>query len=110
MADIAPMLGAILGISKSKGKKSAGKPKAAVVMAHPAPTAAPEAYKPPTDKQRTRENAKNEMRHATDSWVSGHLTTQEHSAVHARAKHVLSGKEPREFKGKSGERKMKGLR
>lgn len=123
MADIAPMLGAILGISKTpKGqdKKRAVKPKTKKGRGDHKVTGGERSvtepgqqhgelasYKEPTEHQRMRENAKSNMRQATDSWVSGHTTTKEHAAVHARAKHVLSGKRPQEFKGVSGERKMK---
>src|SRR5271166_2115097 len=104
MADIAPMLGAILGISKTpKGqdKKRAVKPKTKkngkghmvthgeMSMTSPGQQHGELAsYKAPTEKHMLRENAKREMRHATESWVSGHTTTAEHAAVHARAQHV----------------------
>jgi hypothetical protein len=65
---------------------------------------------PLTERQQMKEHARREMRHATESWISGHTTTAEHNAVHARAKHILSGKHPREFSGKTGERKIRGLR
>jgi hypothetical protein len=114
MAEIAPMLGAILGISKSpKGedKKRAKKSKGERSVTSPAQQHGELAsYKAPTDNQLTRQMAKSSLRSSTDSWVSGHITTKEHAAVHARAKHILSGKRPMEFKGMSGERKMKGLR
>ncbi len=112
MAEIAPMLGAIFGAkhastgkaAKSKSAKAAKK--VAVVIHEHSPMANAE-HKMPTDNQMIRERAKSEMRSATDSWVSGHMTTKEHGAVVARAKHVLAGKHPHEFKGPSGERKMK---
>lgn len=63
--------------------------------------------KAPTDRAMEKSSAKSAKRCATDSWVSGHMTTEEHSAIHKRADHVLTGKPVREFKGKSGERKMK---
>lgn len=122
MADIAPMLGAILGISKTpKGqdKKRAVKPKTKKHGTHKVTGGEHSVTEPmqqhgelasnkaPTDHQLMRENAKREMRHATESWISGHTTTKEHNAVHARARHVLSGKRPNEFRGMSGERKMK---
>lgn len=66
-------------------------------------------YKPPTERQMTRDSAKRSMRHATDSWVEGRMTTAEHSAIHSRARHVLEGRHPREFRGRSGERKIRGL-
>jgi hypothetical protein len=62
-----------------------------------------------TDKQLSREHAKHAMRRATEDWVEGRMSTKEHSAVHARAKHLLSGKHPSEFKGRTGERKIRGM-
>ena len=118
MADIAPMLGAILGVSKtpkgqdkkrrkkSKGEKSVTEPEQQ--HGELANNMAP--VKPISDHKLIKENAKREMRCAVDSWVSGHTTTKECAAVHARAKHVLSGKRPHEFKGPSGERSFKKLR
>jgi hypothetical protein len=63
----------------------------------------------PSDKHMLREHAKHSMRRATEDWVSGHMTTHEHAAIHKRAQHILSGKRPEAFRGKSGERKPKGL-
>lgn len=126
MADIAPMLGAILGISKTpKGqdKKRAVKPKTKKGRGDHKVTGGEKSvtepaqqhgelasYKAPTDAKMVREHAKSALRNATESWVSGHITTKEHKAVHDRAKHVLSGKRPTEFKGTSGERSFKKLR
>lgn len=129
MADIAPMLGAILGISrtpKGQDKKRAVKPKTRKgrgdhkvtggerSVTEPAQQhgelASYQAPKPISDRKLMKEHAKSTLRQATDSWVSGHMTTKEHAAVHARAKHVLSGKNPHEFRGPSGERKMRGVR
>jgi hypothetical protein len=132
VANIAPMLGAIMGVSKTpKGedKKRAAKPKTYSVQSkkthrvtkgegsvteplqqHGELSNSKEPVQVPTDNKLIRENAKSSLRHATDSWVSGHITTKEHKAVHERVKHVLSGKRPMEFKGVSGEKKMKGLR
>jgi hypothetical protein len=114
VAEIAPMLGAILGISKTpKGqdKKRAKKSKGEKSVTEPAQQHGELAsYKAPTESHMTKESAKSALRCATDSWVSGHMSTKEHKAVHDRAKHVLSGKRPMDFKGPSGERKMKGLR
>ncbi len=112
------MLGAIFGTKHSpkakaaKSKSKSAAKKVAIVVHTESPLAnaqhtMPTEHKMPTEHQRMKENAKSEMRRATDSWVSGHMTTKEHCAVHNRAKHILSGKEPREFKGKSGEKKMK---
>ena len=131
MANIAPMLGAIMGVSKTpKGedKKRAAKPKTYGIKGRSGKThrvtkgegsvteplqqhgelaSNKEPVQVPTDNKMIRENAKSSMRHITDQWVSGHVTTKELHAVHQRAKHVLSGKRPHEFKGPSGERKMK---
>ena len=60
--------------------------------------------KPATDRTLVKEHAKHAMRRATEDWVDGLLTTKEHTARHERAKHVLSGKAVREFKGTTGER------
>ena len=129
MADIAPMLGAILGVSKTpKGqdKKRAVKPKTKKgrgdhkvtkgegSVTEPAQQhgelASYLAPKPISEHKMMKENAKHTLRRATDDWVEGRISTKEHKAVHERAKHVLSGKNPHEFKGPSGERKMKMIR
>lgn len=63
--------------------------------------------KPLSDKQQIKHEAKYQMKRATEDWVAGRMTTDEHKAVHHRAAHVLAGKHPHEFKGKTGERKGK---
>ena len=63
-----------------------------------------------TAGQRMKEHARHEKTRATESWISGHMSTAEHSAVHGRADHVLRGREPRAFKGKTGERSFGKLR
>jgi hypothetical protein len=118
VADIAPMLGAILGISKTpKGqdKKRAKKSKGEKSVTEPmqqhgelASNKAPVAVL--GEKKMMKENAKHTARRATEDWVSGHITTKECAAAHARAKHVISGKEPREFKGMSGERSFRKIK
>ena len=60
--------------------------------------------KPATDRSLAKDHAKSAMRRATEDWVDGRLTTKEHTARHERAKHVLKGKDVREFKGTTGER------
>ena len=114
MADVPHMLGAIFGVSKTpKGqdKKRAKKSKGEKSVTEPAQQHGEllnsQEPKPLPEKKIMKENAKHSMRRATEDWVSGHVTTKECAAVHARAKHVLSGKRPHEFKGPSGERKMK---
>ena len=54
-------------------------------------------YDKPTQHQLMKENAKHSMRHATESWVRGDMSTREHEQVHARAAHVLRGRKPRDF-------------
>ena len=128
MAGIAPMLGAIMGVSKTprgQDKKRAVKPKTrgskaggrhtvthgeGSVTSHGQQHGELASYKAPTQHALMKESAKGSMRRATDDWVEGRMTTKEHNAVHERAKHVLSNKHPREFKGPSGERKIRGLR
>ncbi|MGH6878562.1 MAG: hypothetical protein ACREHV_14465 [Rhizomicrobium sp.] len=61
----------------------------------------------PSDKQMVKDHARSAKRNATHDWVAGRITTKEHNAVHSRADHVLSGKNPRGFKGVSGERKSR---
>lgn len=58
-------------------------------------------------RMQMKEHAKSAMRSSTESWISGHTTTGEMNAVHARAKHVMSGKHPSQYSGRSGERKLK---
>jgi hypothetical protein len=55
----------------------------------------------PSDKQLVKEHARMQKRMATQSWVAGRMSTKEHNAVHARADHVLAGKNPRHFRGRS---------
>ncbi len=60
--------------------------------------------KRPSDRQMEKEHAKHAKRRATEDWVSGHMTTRQHTNVHKRANHVLSAKPVREFKGTTGEK------
>lgn len=64
--------------------------------------------KQPTDGERVKEEARYAKRRATEDWIHGRTTTKQHENVHRRANHVLSNKKPREFRGKTGERAMKG--
>jgi hypothetical protein len=43
-------------------------------------------------------HAKGSMRRATMDWVDGRIDSKQHKAVHERARHVMSGKNPHEFK------------
>lgn len=91
---------------KSKGEKSVTEPmqQHGELASASVPTMPP---KQPSDKQQIKSEAKHQMKRATEDWVAGRMTTGEHKAIHARAQHVLHGKNPHEFKGKSGERKGK---
>jgi hypothetical protein len=118
VAEIAPMLGAILGISKtpkgqdkkrakkSRGEKSVTEP----MQQHGELASNKEPAAPISDKKMMKESAKYTLRRATDDWVEGRISTKEHKAVHERTKHVLSGKPPHEFRGMSGERSFKKMR
>jgi len=117
VAEIAPMLGAIFGVSKTpKGqdKKRAKRSKGEKSVTEPAQQhgelASYQAPKPLPEKKIIKENAKHTLRRATEDWVDGRITTKEHKAVHDRAKHVLSGRHPHEFRGPSGERSFKKMR
>lgn len=70
-------------------------------------TAMPATVKRVSEKQMVKEHAKHEKRRATEDWIAGRMSTKDHNAVHARADHVLSGKRPAAFKGKTGERKTR---
>lgn len=123
MGNLVPMLGAVFAHATTpagQGRKQRPKPRGkktthgekSVSQPHQqhgelASAAEP---KPLTERMQMRDHAKHEMRRATEDWVSGRLTTHEHKAVHARGKHILAGKHPHEFSGKTGERKIKGLR
>jgi hypothetical protein len=116
VGDVAPMLGAIFGISKTpkgqdkkRAKKSKGEKSVTEPMQQHGELASYKAPPPPSDRKLMKESAKHTMRRATEDWVDGRITTKEHKAMHERAKHVLSGKPVREFKGQSGERSFKKL-
>jgi hypothetical protein len=128
MAHLVPMLGAVFAHAATPGgqaHKQRPKPKTTKYRGHKvthgeksvsqihqqhgelASVAEP---KPLSERMMMRDHAKHEMRRATEDWVSGRMSTHEHKAVHARGKHILAGKHPHEFHGKSGERKIKGIR
>jgi hypothetical protein len=127
------MLGAILGVSKTpKGqdRKRAAKPthktnkktgtatfkttkgegSVTEPMQQHGELASYKAPPPPSDRKLVRESAKHTIRRATEDWVEGRITTREHKAAHDRAKHVLSGKHPHEFRGPSGERSLRKMK
>jgi len=117
VAEIAPMLGAIFGVSKTpkgqdkkRAKKSKGERSVTEPVQQHGELASYKAPPAPSDKKLLKESAKHTARRATEDWVSGHISTKECNAAHARAKHVLSGKAVREFKGMSGERSFKKMR
>lgn len=64
--------------------------------------------KMPTDLQRIKDEARHAKRSATEDWIAGRKSTQDHEHIHRRANHILSGHKPREFRGKTGERALKG--
>jgi hypothetical protein len=92
------------GMDTGKGKKgrSAGSESRATA---PPTHALPSEPVKVSDKDIAKEHARYEKRRATERWISGQLSTTEHSRVHARADHVLRGKRIPTFKGKTGERK-----
>jgi hypothetical protein len=122
MGKLIPMLGAVFSDVKmppSRDKKHNAKPKGnrttkgekSVTQPYQqhgelASAADP---KPLSDRMLLKEHARHAMRHATEDWVSGRMSTSEHNAIHRRATHVLSGKSPKAYSGPSGERKIKGL-
>jgi hypothetical protein len=122
MTKLVPMLGAVfahVGAPKSEGrerpkprgkKTTRGEKSVSQPFQQHGELASAAEPGPLSDRMQMKENAKHSMRRATEDWVDGRITTHEHNAVHARGKHVLSGKHPKEFSGKSGERKIKGLR
>jgi hypothetical protein len=116
MADIAPMLSAILGVANTKQAKGKGKKSAKAAKTKHVSEAVPHnvmvgvSAEPVSEKKMIKENAKHTLRRATDDWVEGRISTKEHKAVHERTKHVLSGKHPHEFRGMSGERSFKKIR
>lgn len=131
MTNLAPMLGAIMGRQPAFAGESKGRPKPKTRKGHMAggthkvtkgeksvsqpaqqhgELASYMIPKPLSHTQEIKVNTRHAMKRATDDWVEGRITTPEHKAVHSRGKHVLAGKHPSEFKGPSGERKMKGRR
>jgi hypothetical protein len=93
------MLGAIVtSPPKAQGKKRAKKSKGEKSVTQPGQQHGETFnYKAPTEHSMMKERAKSTMREATASWVRGDMSTREHEQVHARAKHVISGRKPREF-------------
>lgn len=65
--------------------------------------------KKPSDSQMVKGEARYQKRRATEDWVAGRIDSKQHNNIHSRANHVLSGKVPAEFKGKTGEKKGKGM-
>lgn len=114
MTNVAPMLGAILGVSKTpKGedKKRAVKPrKNKTTAGEKSVVEASQQHgelasdREPTPLQQVHDHARRAKVNATRDWVDGRITTSQHSKIHARANHVLSGRETRSFKGTTGER------
>jgi hypothetical protein len=116
----APLIGAFFTSETPKGqdKKRAVKPKknkttrgeksVTEPMQQHGELASADEPKKITDRQLEKEHARHAKRRATEDWVSGHLTTRQHTNVHKRANHVLTAKPVREFKGTTGEKARKG--
>lgn len=69
--------------------------------------AAEPAQVPDNEEAKVMGEARYQKRRATEDWIRGRMTTRDHEAVHRRANHVLAQKDPRTFKGRSGENKPK---
>lgn len=105
-----PMIGVLFATEgKTTGANKKTKIKSVNTPTAPSSSAYPEPYKPLTDRQQIKHEAKYQKKRATEDWIAGRIKTTEHKAVHDRANHVICGKEPHEFKGPSGERKTKYL-
>jgi hypothetical protein len=63
----------------------------------------------PSEKERLHDEIQYTKRNATRDWVAGRITTSDHKAIHDRANHALKSKPIHTFRGRSGERKVKGL-
>jgi hypothetical protein len=115
-APMGPLIGALFDsvTPPERAKTSNRKPKTSATtlgeksMAEPnqqhGELAAARDPKPMSDRALEKDHARSEKRRATADWVSGHISTKQHTAVHKRANHVLTGKSPREFKGTTGEK------
>jgi hypothetical protein len=119
-----PLIGALFNsvTPKAQDKKRAVKPKKNAITKGEGSVTQPAQQhgelasmgepKPISHAKILKEHARNEKRRATEDWISGRMDTKTHSHVHARANHVLASRQPREFKGTTGERapgKVKGL-
>ena len=56
-----------------------------------------------SDADIAKDNARFQKRRATEHWIAGRMKTEEHEKVHNRANHILRGKQPKHFKGATGE-------
>jgi hypothetical protein len=93
------VLGAIFGVSKTKGdKKLQPKPRKNKTTRGEGSAHQGQQHgemfsaKMPTEKQMNKDMARAAKRHATDAWVRGTMSDKEHSATHRRADSVLKGK------------------
>lgn len=71
----------------------------------PMMAAMPMEYKPPSEKEQVTNHARNAKVRATQDWIDGRIDTPQHEKIHKRADHVIAKKNPKGFRGKTGERK-----
>jgi hypothetical protein len=64
----------------------------------------------PTATEQTHDHARRAKVYATQDWVEGRMTSKDHKTVHDRANHVLMNRKPKDFKGITGEKAVKGRR
>jgi hypothetical protein len=69
--------------------------------------AASMAPKPPTPQEQTHDHARSAKVRATQDWVEGRITSKQHANVHERANHILMNRQPKVFKGSTGEKAPK---
>jgi hypothetical protein len=112
-----PLIGALFNSVTPKGqdKKRARKPKPnATTLGEKSVTEPGQqhgelgSYKEPTPAERTRNHARDAKVRATQDWVDGRISSKQHANIHERANHVLNNRNPREYKGPTGERAPKG--
>jgi hypothetical protein len=110
---ISPLIGALFNSvtppaeDKKRAKKSRGEKSVTEPMQQHGELANSKEPKMPTMSRQIKDSARHAKVRATQDWVEGRMSTEQHKRIHNRANHVLSNKKPHEFKGKSGERMPK---
>lgn len=117
----APSLGKLIGplfesvTPKGQDKKRARKPKTNATTKGEKSVTEPAqqhgelaSYQEPTPAARIKNHARDAKVRATQDWVEGRMKTEDHANVHKRANHVLTNRKPEHYKGKVGEKVMKG--